>query len=210
MCIVKHFIEIAFAASAFLLCGCANIRVTNPSRTATEQFLLSQAATEAIEGFSFEPLFGRKVYLDSSRFASTDNEFVLGEFRAALLQAGVQFPTDANDAEIIVEIRSGGVGIDRYESLTGLPALTAPAASSVAGPEALAASSVITPEIAITKNIKQISFASIAYVAYWRQTGEVVTSEGPSTGRAYREDWWFLGIGPKTISNIITRDNKIQ
>jgi hypothetical protein len=205
---VKYFLTtsciLVFAA------GCANIRVTNPPRTATEQFLLSQAAIEAIERFSFESLFGRKVYVDSSHFAPTEKEFVLGEFRASLFQAGVQFSPDANDAEIIIEVRSSGVGIDRYENLAGIPPLAAPAGAGVAGPEVAAASTLITPEIAITKTIKQIAFASIAYVAYWKDTGEVVASEGPSTGRAYREDWWFLGIGPKTIGNVITTDSKIK
>lgn len=192
--------------------GCANVRVTNPPRTATEQFLLSHAAAEAVAGLSFDPLFGRKVFVDSSHFAAGEQEFVLGELRAALLIAGVQLVLDPNDAQVILEVRSGGVGIDRYENLTGIPPLAAPAGTGAAagGPEGAAASTLITPELAITKNIKQISFASIAYVAYWRQTGEVITSQGPSTGKAFREDWWFLGMGPKSVGDIITTDMETE
>lgn len=198
----------------YLLCipalvGCANVRVTNPARTATEQFLLSQAAIEAVNGFSFQALFGRKVFVDSSHFAPTEKEFVLGELRAALLQQGVQIMRVQDDAEIIVELRSSGVGIDRYENLVGIPPLAAPAGAAAAGAGGATSGSVstlITPELAINKNIRQYAFASIAYVAYWQETGEVVASEGPSVGKAWREDWWIFGMGPKSVGNVITTE----
>ena len=60
----------------------------------------------------------------------------------------------------------------------------------------------LTPELAILKNTKQRGFAGIAYVAYWADTGEVVTSSGPYIGRTIRDDWWVLGAGPKTVGNI--------
>lgn len=194
------------------LVGCANVRVTNPARTATEQFLLSQSAIDAVNGFSFEPLFGRKVYVDDSHFAPAEKEFVLGELRAALLKAGVQIPKQSENAEIIIEIRSSGVGIDRYENLVGIPPLSAPAGAAAAGvgDSSGAVSTLITPELAITKNIRQYAFASIAYVAYWQETGEVIVSEGPSVGKAWREDWWLLGMGPKTVGNVVTTQSKAE
>jgi hypothetical protein len=207
---VRYPATTAYVLSALFIAGCANIRVTDPPQTATEQFLLSQAAIEAVQRFSFEPLFGRKAYVDSSHFAPTKKEFVLGEFRAALFKAGVQLCDDPSEAEVIVEIRSGGVGIDRYENLLGIPPLSAPAGAGAVSPEGTVLSTLITPELAITKNIKQISFASIAYVAYWKDTGEVLASEGPSTGKAYREDWWFLGTGPNTIGNVITAETGVK
>lgn len=192
-----------------MLVGCANVRVTNPARTATEQFLLSQAAIEAVNGFSFQALFGRKIFVDSAHFAPTEKEFVLGELRAALLQAGVQIMRVQEEAEIIVELRSSGVGIDRYENLVGVPPLAAPAGAAAAGAGGTtsgAVSTLITPELAINKNIRQYAFASIAYVAYWQETGEVVASEGPSVGKAWREDWWIFGMGPKSVGNVITTE----
>ena len=73
----KYIRTITYILAVFVFTGCANIRITNPPRTATEQFLLSQAAIEAISRFSFDPLFGRKVYVDSSHFAPNEKEFVL-------------------------------------------------------------------------------------------------------------------------------------
>ena len=70
--------------------GCATLRVTNPEKTATEQFLLSEAAIEAVKPLSFDMLHGRRVYLDDKYFAAAEREFVLGELRAKLLLSGVQ------------------------------------------------------------------------------------------------------------------------
>ena len=193
----------------YLGSGCANVRVSDPSRTATEQFLLSQAAVEAVAPLSFEVLHGRKVFVDSSYFAPVEKEFMLGELRAKLLNSGVQVASKREEAQIIIEVRSGGVGIDRYESLLGIPALMTPSgAASAASGTPMA--TLITPELAISKKIKQVGFASVSYVAYWADTGEVVASFGPAIGKTYREDWWFLGFGPKSVGNIPPVDHEIE
>jgi len=192
----------------FTLCGCATQRVTDPSRTATEQFLISEAVTEAVAPLSFDALHGRQVFVDDRYFESTDKAFVLGELRAKLLLAGVQLAFDMRDAEIILEVRSPGVGIDRYDSIIGIPAIGAAAGSgaNAAGVPA----GIITPEVAIVKEVRQVSFAGVAYVAYWANTGEVVASSGPSIGRAYRDDWWILGFGPRTLGNIPPVDHHLE
>jgi hypothetical protein len=195
-------IAIFFTVCIILCFGCANVRITDPARTATEQFLLSEATVKAVELLSFEAIHGRKIYLDNANFAPIEKEFVLGEFRSKLLLSGVRISPRPEDAEIIVEVRSGGVGIDRYESIFGIPAFVAPSAVTST------AVTLLTPEIAITKKIRQVGFASVAYVAYWADTGEVVASSGPTTGKTYREDWWFLGFGPNTIGTITPVDYK--
>ncbi|HON90087.1 MAG TPA: hypothetical protein PLT20_06040 [Sedimentisphaerales bacterium] len=191
-----------------LLWGCATQRVTDPERTATEQFLISEAVREAVAPLSFEALHGRKVFVDDRFFGSPDKAFVLGEIRAKLLLAGVQLMFDMRDAEIMLEVRSSGVGIDRYDSLIGIPSIGAAAGSgaNAAGVPA----GIITPEVAIVKEIKQVSFAGISYVAYWSNTGEVVASSGPSVGRAYRDDWWILGFGPRTLGTVPPVDHQIE
>jgi hypothetical protein len=190
------------------LCGCATQRVTDPQRTATEQFLISEAVIEAVAPMSFDVLHGRFVFVDDRFFASPDKGFVLGELRARLLLAGVQLAFDMRDAEIIVEVRTTGVGIDRYESLIGIPSIGAVAgtAATTAGVPA----GIVTPEVAIVKETRQVGFAGIAYVAYWANTGEVVASSGPSIGRSYRDDWWLLGFGPRTLGNIPSVDHHIE
>ncbi len=200
---------VGIIAAVFVAGGCANLRVTDPSRTATEQFLLSQAAIQAVEPLSFEALHGRKVFVDDTYFAASEKEFVLGELRAKLLMSGVQLSPKAEGAEIIFELRSGGVGIDRYESLLGIPSIGAAAAAASAS-AGVPVASIVTPEVAITKEIRQIAFASVAYVAFWADTGEVVASSEPSIGRAYREDWWLFGFGPRTLGTVPPVDHRTE
>ncbi len=188
---------ILLAAIGSPLVGCSSIRVTDPPRTATEQFMLSTAATEAVDGLSFENLRGRQVWLDDRYFAASESAFVLGQLRARLLLAGVRLVPDRDLCDVVVEVRSGGVGIDRYDSLAGVPPVF------ISGPiEGAAGAPLVTPELAITKNQRQRGFASVAYVAYWRETGDVVAASGPSVGRSTRDDWWFFGLGPRTTGDI--------
>lgn len=191
------------------LCGCATQRVTNPERTATEQFLLSKATIEAVAPLNFDVLHGRRVYVDDQFFNSPERPFVIGEIRARLLLAGVQLAPYSSEAEIIMEVRSPGIGIDRYDSIVGIPAIGATAASASAA-TGIPTAGIVTPEVAFVKEIKQVSFASVAYVAYWANTGEIVASSGPSIGRAYRDDWWLFGFGPRTLGDIAPVDNQIE
>ena len=100
-----------------------------------------------------------------------------------------------DQAEIVLEVRSGGVSIDRLEFLLGIPAAYIPWAASTAIPLA-------TPELAIIKSTRQNGFASIAFVAYVAKTGELIAASGPFVGRTKREDFWFFGTGPRTVGDI--------
>lgn len=180
--------------------GCTStIRTTDPPRTATEQFLLSQAAAEAVNQLSVESLQGRRVYLDADYFAASEQAFVLGELRAKLLLSGVQL-TSRDNAQIVLEVRSGGVGIDRSDFLLGIPSLIVSAGDGDA--TGLTRTPFATPELAIVKNVNQAGVASVAFVAYWADTGEIVATSGPHIGRTLREDWWFFGFGPRTVGDI--------
>jgi hypothetical protein len=198
--------QIRLPLSLLLVCcalsggtGCATIRTTDPPRTATEQFLLSVAAARAIEQLSSESLRDRRVFIETTYLGSaqTANEyaFLVGELRAKLLLSGIRLVPKREEAEVLLELRSGGLGIDRLEYLLGIPALYVPQASAGTVP-------VATPELSIVKSTKQRGYASVAYVAYWADTGEVVAHSGPFIGRTIREDWWIFGTGPRTVGNI--------
>jgi hypothetical protein len=185
--------------------GCATIRVTDPPRSATEQFLLSEATRKAVEQLSAEALRDRSVYIDTSylitsAFPSPENLFYVAELRNKLLMGGVRMADKREGAQIVLEVRSGGIGIDRLEYLLGIPSVYI--SGELGGDDSGATTPIATPELAIIKNTKQLGFASAAFVAYWADTGELVSSSGPFIGRTMREDWWFLGFGPRTIGDI--------
>ena len=200
MMTVTRFLQIffVFLLPLIIASGCAKVRVTDPPRTATEQFLLSGAARKAIAQLSVEQLRGRDVFVETKYFNAPEEDFVIGELRATLLLAGVQLCPDRDAADIILEIRSGGVGIDREDFLLGLPSLVLAGDAAGGGPDI----PFTTPEISILKNTDQVGMASVAFVAFWKETGEVVASSGPFIGVTYRDDWWFFGVGPRSVGDI--------
>jgi hypothetical protein len=119
----------------------------------------------------------------------------VGELRAKLLLTGVRLTKERKDAEIILEVRSQGISVDHVEFMLGLPQ------SSVGG-IFTGGFAGTTPEIDIVKRTQQHGFSSVAFIAYWSDTGEVVAASGPFVGRTIRDDYWFLGYGPRTIGNI--------
>lgn len=185
--------------------GCATIRVTDPPRTATEQFLMTGAAEAAVNQLSADALRDRIVYIDTTYLTSAwqtapELSYMIGELRAKLLKGGARLVPSREKAQIVLELRSPGVGIDRLEFLLGIPPIGLGALAG--GVAAAGGSSTVTPEFAIIKSTRQYGFASVAFVAYWVDTGELLTSSGPFVGRTFREDWWILGTGPRTVGDI--------
>jgi hypothetical protein len=189
--------------------GCATIRVTDPYETATQQFLESEASRLAVQRVMVDQLRDRKVFVDTTflseikensealSFRQTPQQYLylVAELRAKLLMSGVRLVNKIEDSEIIVEPRTGGVGVDHEEYLFGLASVTIPS-------EGVTSIPITTPELAILKSTKQFGFASVAFVAYWRDTGEVVANSGPFIGRTSREDYWILGYKTSTLGNI--------
>jgi hypothetical protein len=183
--------------------------VTDPFQTATELFLESEATRQAVLQINVSYLRDRKVFVDTT-YLSTVREnsevlsfkqtpqpylYLIAELRARLLLGGARLVDKKEEAEVVVEPRTGGISVDHEEMLLGLASITVPT-------EVVASVPFTTPELAILKSIKQFGYASVAIVAYWRDTGEVQSSSGPFIGRTNREDYWVLGINVGTVGNI--------
>jgi len=189
-----------------LITGCtSSVRTSDPARTATELFLQSEAVIQAVSQLNVEPLRDRIAYVDSSYLSSTDREYLLGEVRAHLLTQGVRLVSQRDQAQVIIEVRSGGVGVDRSGTLVGIPPMVLPAGTEQANTMVYAAQ-FATPELSLFKDINQVSYATVAFVAYWASSGEVVASSGPFVGKRYRSDWWVIGIGHRVRGNVVTAE----
>jgi hypothetical protein len=201
------------ACVLFCAGGCATIRVTDPPRTADEEFLLTEATRRSVAQLALDALRDRSVWIETEYALSTTqpfdrafltNEvrqpsfeelFVIAELRARLLRSGIRLPQSRAAAQVILEVRIGAVSNNHEEYLLGLPATAVP--GDVGG-----TLTVATPELAIYKKTTQRGFASIAFVAYWADSGELLTLSGPFVGRSLRVDSWFFGIGPATYGDI--------
>jgi hypothetical protein len=192
---LRHLFALAFL---LFLPACTYYRTTDPTTTADQQFLLTEATSRAVEQLSAIALRDRVVFVDPTYLNSPDYSFLIADVRARLLVSGVRLTADRGKAQVILEVRSGGIGIDRQYYILGLPSFAIPATGGQGG------SAFATPEIAIVKNQKQRGYASVAFVAYLADSGELLASSGPFVGRSRREDYWLFFTGPRATGDIPT------
>ena len=190
----------------FILAACGETRYSNPPRTATEQFIISTAAEHAVQEFTLTPLDERRIFIDDARVLSDakqrqDYQYMIGTLRQALLEAGARLAPAPDDADIIIEPRSGGLSIDSYEFFVGIPGdVLGPALSGAGGGNI----QLNQKDLALVRNVRQWGFGGLSLLAYWRDSGELVTFAGPHTGRSHVERWRFFILGGRTLSDVPT------
>jgi hypothetical protein len=175
----------AFFLVAALAVGCTTVRETQPARTATEQFILSHAVIAAARQIQADAVAGKKVKLDLTYLKTVDVEFAQGELRDRLLKLGAELVEDAGTAEIIVEARSLGLGIDDSKTFIGLPAIPIP----IPG-----VGMFKTPALPVFEYDKKHGKAGFSITGIEAATGKHVFSVGPVLGNAVHSDFRFIGI----------------
>ncbi len=177
--------------------GCGTTRWSDTARTGTEQLLVSNAIDQAVGRINFTPLNGRKVFVKNDAITdATDNKYINTTIRQHLAANGGILCDEKDDADYILEIRSGGVGTDRNDVLIGIPAFTIPAL-----PGSTYSSSQI-PEIPFIKRTDQRAVAKIAVFAYNKHTGRPLWYSGNNQSESWAKALWVAGAGPITKGNI--------
>ncbi len=115
--------------------GCSTRRISHTPRSAIEQLLLSAAVDKAVLKFDLPGARGMKVFTDFTNLNCYDKEYVRAAIRARVAELGCLLAAGAEDADLTVEVASGGLGTEYKESVIGLPALPVPN-SPVGTPEA--------------------------------------------------------------------------
>lgn len=173
--------------------GCTTTRKTQPPRTATEQRLISTAADQAIPKLWVDALDSTSVFLVTEHFESLDEDYVISAVKAHLLQQGAFVVKDRSEAQLIVEIRSGALSIDKSEHLfLGIPSIPLPIPF---------AGEFEIPEIPLFKREHQQGIAKFALTAYNPRTGVLKGHTGPVYGESYLTHWRFFLI-PWTQTNL--------
>ena len=162
--------------------GCTSVRETQPERTATEQLIMSSAVMDAARQIQPEAIKGKKVALDVTYLKSVDVEFTKGELRDRLLQLGAFLVVDPAQAEIIVEARSGGLGIDESKTNIGIPPIPVPAVGTFQ-----------TPSLYVYKYHRQEGKSAIALTGVDVVTGKHLFSVR-SLGNAVHSDLSLIGV----------------
>lgn len=155
------------------LAACTTERSSAPSRTATEQLMISAAAERAARNLSVEIPVGTKVFVDSSYFEGTDSKYAIAAIRDRLLRRGAHLVEKREQADMVVELRSGALSIDENSLVIGIPQMDVPV--PLAGSFAL-------PEIALFKRERRQGIAKFAATGYDAETGKLITSSASDFG----------------------------
>jgi hypothetical protein len=181
----------------FLLvcCGCTSLKTTNTARSSTEQMLVSNAVDQALDKIDFSPLSGHAVFLDEKYVDCIDKAYVIGSIRHRLLQVGSRLTDKVDDAELVVEPRSGTIGTANSETYVGIPEITLPGMLTL-------------PEVRVATRSQQIGVAKIGIAAYDRKTRTALGVGGVTLAKSDDSNLSIFGVGPfqsGSIRNEITR-----
>jgi hypothetical protein len=171
--------------------GCGTVRCTDSQRTATEQLLVSDAIDRSVSRFDFSCMAGKTVFLDATALSPTvDAPYLTSSLRQQMFAHHCVVMDKREDAEYVVEARSGAVGTDRRETLFGVSAIKVTEAATI-------------PEVPLAKKVEQRGVAKIALFAFNRETGEPVWQSGALPIESQKRDLWVLGVGPFQKGNIV-------
>lgn len=172
---------LGIALACLVLAACTNQRETTTTRTATEQLLISAAAERAAEAVARDVPSGKKTFVVADNFEAVDGKQAIGAIRAAILKRGAALVADRGEAEQIVEIRSGALGIDNSDTIVGIRETEVPIPLTQGG--------ITLPKIALFEKVRQLGIAKFAIAVYDAKTGLAITSPKPKFGYARKNDY---------------------
>ena len=171
--------------------GCGTTKWSDTSRTATEQLLISDAVDRAVTEIDFTILSGREIYLETKFIDGiVDEKYIIGTMRQHMLASGCIIKDKVDDAQFVVEVRTGAVGTNRNDLLFGVPATNLP----TGGMFPLVPSSI--PEVPLMKRTNQQGVCKISVFAYDRLSGQPVWQSGNRQVASKAKDIWVFGTGP--------------
>lgn len=165
--------------------GCASTKTSNTARTAQEQLLISNSVDQALNKVDFSAFNGSKVFIDEKYLECVDKNYVVGSVRHRALRSGARLVEKSDDADVIVEVRSGGVGTNISDMFVGSPELAVP------GPFPIS-----LPEVRLLSKQSQTGIAKIGIVAYDAKTRTMLGDGGMTVAQSDDSNWYLLGVGP--------------
>lgn len=165
--------------------GCSTTRTSDTDRTGIEQLLISNAVDQALEKYDFRTLYDKNVYIDDKYLDSVDKGYLLSSLRERILYNGGRIAAKAEDSDITLEVRSGGVGTDNQEIYLGIPNMSVPGLIPIE-----------IPEVKVWNRTSQIGTAKLGILAYETDSGAVYQHGGSALARSDDTKWFLLGVGP--------------
>jgi hypothetical protein len=163
--------------------GCAHTKTSSTARTGVEQLLISTSVDQVLDQVSWEPLREKKVFLDEKYIDSVDKAYIIGSIRHRIAHSGGRLVAKPDVADIVLEVRSGGVGTDSSDMFVGMPGITLPGMLTL-------------PEVRLLARQSQTGTAKLGIVAYDAKTMRVLGEGGVSLAQSTNNNWFVFGAGP--------------
>ena len=180
------------AALVLAAAGCSARVVTLTDRSGVEQELLVRSLERAVARLDLTPLHGRRAVLEV--FALTKDEAFAREFVTTRLQArGVQIVGAGAAADVRLRVFASILGVDRGETLFGLPSVPVP----VVG--------LPIPEIALFKWVRHRGLTEVQVYAFEPATGRFLERISDGVGRAKFDQFTVLLVISFTVSDLDER-----
>lgn len=171
--------------------GCATMKESDTARTGLEQLLISSAVDESLNKVDFTPVAGAKVFLKADYLESVDKNYVLMSMRSRLLSHDCTLVDKADDADVVMEVASGGIGTDRTDLVVGSPEIPLGLMGSV-------------PKINVYERKRAMGTAKLCVIATDTKTKRPVINSGYTLARSDHQHWTALGAGP-VLSGSVAR-----
>ena len=159
------------------------MRRTDTARTAREQMLISNSVDQALAKCDFSTFNSARVFVDDKYLECVDKGYLVSSVRHRLMLNGATIATKPEEADIVMELRSGGLGTDNSDSYLGIPEIVLPGMLTL-------------PEVRLVQRTRQTALAKIGLVAYDARNHQVLGHGGVSASQSDDTNLFVLGIGP--------------
>lgn len=178
-------LAIRYLCACCLACalGCTSTKTSNTARTGTEQLLISNAVDQSLSKVDFGPMAGKKIFVEEKYMDCTDKGYIISSVRHHIVHVGGTLTAKPEDADITLELRSGGVGTDTSDSYLGVPGITLPGMLTL-------------PDVKMITRSRQSAFAKLGIVAIDNKTHQEMDAGGVSLAVSDDNNWYVMGVGP--------------
>ena len=163
--------------------GCTSMKKTDTARTGKEQLLISNAVDQTLSKIDFQPFAGRRVFVEEKYLEAVDKGYIASSIRHRVARAGGVIASKPEEAEIVLEVRSGGVGTDNSDAFLGVPEIVLPGMLTL-------------PEVRFVSRSAQTAVAKIGMAAYDARTKQLLGEGGVPLSQSTDHNWYVLGVGP--------------
>jgi hypothetical protein len=141
------------------------------------------AARGTLSKCDFAAFQGAKVFVEDKYLDSVDKGYVIGSVRHRLMLNGASIAAKPEEADVVVELRSGGIGTDNADSYVGIPEIVLPGMLTL-------------PEVRFWQRSRQSAIAKLGMVAYESKNHELLGAGGVTASISDDTNMFFMGFGP--------------